>query len=75
MTRTFTTADADRLLGLADQFLEEWAESAIQSGKPDEEYEERNAAWQAIRPLLVAAPDLLESTVKFITICGILYLQ
>jgi hypothetical protein len=61
MTHTFTTADADRLLGLADQFLEDWAENAIQSGKPDEEYEERHAEWQAIRPLLVAAPQLLEA--------------
>jgi hypothetical protein len=61
MTHTFTTADADRLLGLADQFLEDWAENAIQSGAPDEEYEERHAEWQAIRPLLVAAPDLLKA--------------
>jgi hypothetical protein len=43
MTHTFTTADADRLLGLADQCLEDWAEHAIQAGKRDMEYEERNA--------------------------------
>jgi hypothetical protein len=61
MTHPFTTADADRLLGLADQCLEEWAENAMQSGTPDEEYEERNAEWQAIRPLLVAVPQLLDA--------------
>jgi hypothetical protein len=58
MTRTFTTADADRLLGFADRYLEDWAEDAIQAGERDEIYEERNAEWEAIRPLLVAAPDM-----------------
>jgi hypothetical protein len=61
MTRTFTTADADRLLGFADRYFEDWAEDAIQAGERDEVYEERHAEWQAIRPLLVAAPDLLEA--------------
>jgi hypothetical protein len=62
MTYTFTTADADRLLGLADQFLEEWVENAIQAGpERDMEYEARNAEWQAIRPLLVAGPDMHEA--------------
>ena len=61
MTHTFTTADADRLLGLADRYLEDWAEDAIEAGERDEVYEERNAEWQAIRPMLVAAPDLLEA--------------
>jgi hypothetical protein len=64
MTYTFTTADADRLLGLADQCLEDWAEDAIQAGERDMEYEERNAEWQAIRPLLVAAPELLQALVR-----------
>jgi hypothetical protein len=64
MTYTFTTADADRLLGLADQFLEDWAENAIQAGARDMEYEERNAEWQAIHPLLVAAPALLQALVR-----------
>ena len=44
MTYTFTTADADRLLGLADQCLEDWAENAVQAGpERDMEYEERNS--------------------------------
>ena len=51
----FTTQDADRLLGLADQFLEDWEQS---EGKDDPECIERRAEWNAIRPLLVAAPAL-----------------
>jgi len=61
MTHTFTTADADRLLGFADRYLEDWAEDAVEAGERDEVYEERNAEWQAIRPLLVAAPELLDA--------------
>jgi hypothetical protein len=52
----FTTADADRLLGLADQFLEDWETN---EGKHDPECRERRAEWDAIRPLLVRAPRLL----------------
>jgi hypothetical protein len=54
----FTTADADRLLGLADQFMEDWALSAVEGGKRDTDYEERNAEWEEIRPLLMQAPAL-----------------
>jgi hypothetical protein len=32
-----STQDVDRLLGLADQFLDDWAEDAVQGGKPDED--------------------------------------
>ena len=60
-TCPFTTADADRLLGLADPFLENWAEDAIQSGERDEDYEQKQAAWQAIRPILVAAPNVIDA--------------
>jgi hypothetical protein len=52
----FTTQDVDRLLGLADQFLEDWEQN---EGKDDTECVERRAEWNAIRPLLVAAPTLL----------------
>lgn len=38
---TWTTEDVDRLLGLADQFLDDWAEDAVQAGQPDAEYEAR----------------------------------
>jgi hypothetical protein len=48
-TRTFTTADADRLLGLADQCLEDWAESARRHGEPADDCEERAAEWEAKR--------------------------
>jgi hypothetical protein len=56
----FTTANIDRLLGLADQFLDDWAEDAVQSGKPDADYEERTAEWAFIRPLLLLTPELLK---------------
>jgi hypothetical protein len=55
----FTTADADRLLGLADQFLEDWAESARRHGECGHDCEERAAEWETIRPLLASAPNLL----------------
>ena len=31
MTQQFTSEDADRLLQLADQFLEDWEEAALES--------------------------------------------
>lgn len=56
---TFSTSDVDRILGLADQFLDEWAEDAVQAGRRDPDYEERAEEWKTLRPLLVAAPTLL----------------
>lgn len=55
----FSVADADRLLQLADQFLDDWAEDAVQSGIRDPDYEERMDEWNAIRPLLAHAPAFL----------------
>lgn len=55
-----STQDVDRLLGLADQFLDDWAEDAVQAGKPDEDYEQRSKEWMAIRPLLISAPAMLK---------------
>ena len=57
-TQNFTSADADRLLALADQFLEDWESN---EGKHDPECKERRAEWDAIRPLLVRAPQLLKA--------------
>ncbi len=54
----YTSAEVDRLLGLADQFLNDWAEDAVQGGKRDTEYEERFAEWCAVRPLLLVATDM-----------------
>lgn len=51
----FSSTDADRILGLSDQFLEDWAGSK----KNDTDYIERRQEYDAIRPLLVAAPLLL----------------
>lgn len=56
-----TTEDVDRLLQLADAFLDQWAEDAVQSGERDPDYEELVDEWQALRPLLVAAPKLLKA--------------
>lgn len=54
----FTSEDADRLLQLADQFLEDWEEN---EGKEDPDCVERRKEWDGIRPLLAAAPLLLEA--------------
>ncbi len=55
----FTTEDADRLLGLADQFLSDMAEAAVRDGNPDTGYEQINAEWEAIRPLFEQAPAMI----------------
>ncbi|CAB3754359.1 hypothetical protein [Paraburkholderia humisilvae] len=55
----FSAADADRLLGLADQFLEDWKESDQErDGGLGPDLVERQAEFEAIRPLLVAAPEM-----------------
>jgi hypothetical protein len=56
-----TCEDADRVLGLGDQFLEDWALDAVQNGSPDPDYVKRSAEWKALRPLFVAAPVLLNA--------------
>jgi hypothetical protein len=67
--RTWSKAEVDRLLGLADQFLEDWAEDAVQSDKRDPEYEARNTEWSEIRPLLLSAPALLKGLQAIATFC------
>jgi len=57
-TQDFTSADADRLLGLADQFLEDWETN---EGSADPECKERRAEWDTLRPILVQAPLLLKA--------------
>jgi hypothetical protein len=57
-TGTFSAADADRLLGLADQFLQDWAETTRRHGEAADHCAERAAEWEAIRPLLQSAPTL-----------------
>ena len=61
--------DVDRLLGLADQFLDDWAEDAVQGGKPDEDYEQRSAEWKVIRPILVSAPAMFKELKEIGFIC------
>lgn len=60
----FSTADADRLLGLADQFLEDWKETDRddrRDGGADPELVERQTEFAAIRPLFVAAPEMFSA--------------
>ena len=52
----FTVEDADRLLGLADQFLEDWESG---EGRNAPECKERRSEWDAIRPVFANAPRLL----------------
>jgi hypothetical protein len=54
--QNFTVEDAGRLLGLADQFLEDWESD---EGKSDPECTELRSEWDAIRPVLANAPRLL----------------
>jgi hypothetical protein len=64
-----STQDVDRLLGLAAQFLDGWAEDAVQGGKPDEDYEQRSTEWKVIRPFLVSAPAMLKGLKEIAHIC------
>jgi hypothetical protein len=64
-----STQDVDRLLGLVNQFLDDWAEDAVQEGRPDEDYEQRSAEWAVIRPLLVFAPTLLRALKDIASLC------
>jgi hypothetical protein len=63
---SITPEDADRLLSLGDQFLEDWSEDAVQNGKRDSDYEQRINEWRQIRPLLAAAPKMLKSLLAVI---------
>jgi len=58
---TLTREDANRVLGLGDQFLEDWALDAVQNDSRDPDYEEQSAKWKTLRPLFAAAPDLLKA--------------
>jgi hypothetical protein len=66
---SWSSEDVDRVLGLTDQFLEDWAEDAVQSGQRDVAYEERSSEWSAMRPLLVAAPELLRGLKNIVCLC------
>jgi len=66
---TCSSADVDRPLDLADQFLDDWAEDAVQGGKPDEDYEQRSTEWKVIRPLLVSAPTMFKGLKGIAHIC------
>jgi hypothetical protein len=66
---SWPSEEVDRVLGLADQFLEDWAEDAVQAGQRDAAYEERSSEWSAIRPLLLAAPELLRGLKAIVSLC------
>jgi hypothetical protein len=63
MKRQFTTEDADRLLQLADKCLEEWEKNLDDLDRLEDvaEFRDRQREWDAIRPLLAQAPDLLDA--------------
>lgn len=56
--QSFTDEDAGRLLGLADEFMEDWEQN---EGDGDPECQERRKEYDAIRPLLASAPSLLDA--------------
>lgn len=66
----FTTEDADRLLGLSDQFLEDWEEVLDRDNEEDDGCKQRRLEYDAIRPLWVAAPALLEEFKRMLTESG-----
>lgn len=54
-----TRFDIDRILGIGDQFLQDWRESDRESGEPtDAALTERDSEWRVVRPLLVSSADL-----------------
>ena len=62
-----TTMDVDRVLGMADQFLEDWRESVDDDTARDSELEEREQEWSVIRALIlhrVNAHDALVSALQ-----------
>lgn len=63
MSIQHTSQDVDRLLGFADQFLENMAMHAgeNESEATDAECEAAAKEFAEIRPLLVAAPDMAEA--------------
>jgi len=65
----YSRTNVDRLLGLADQFLDDWAEDAVQGDKRDMEYEERSQEWAALRPLLLATPEMLRGLKGIVAFC------
>lgn len=65
----YSSADVDRLLGLADQLLDDWAEDAVQADERDPDYEERSREWAEIRPLLLAAPEMLRGLKGIVAFC------
>lgn len=62
-----TTQDVDRVLGMADQFLEDWRESVDDDTARDSELEEREKEWPVISALIlqrVNAHDALVSALQ-----------
>lgn len=59
----------DRVLGMADQFLEDWRESVDDDTARDSDLEEREQEWGVVRPLIlqrVNAHDTLVSALRTI---------
>jgi hypothetical protein len=70
MKTHFTYEDVARLLGLGDQFLDDWEENEGADPSSDcyAECKARRQEWDAIRPLLLAAPGLLKTLQDELTV-------
>lgn len=64
--KTFTREDVGRVLGLADQFLEDWEATLDDINEPDERdrMNDVRGLYEQIKPLLLAAPELLQFAIN-----------
>lgn len=60
--KKITSEDVDLIVGIADQFLEDWRTSDTDQPESDRDpaLPERENEWDTVRPLLVAAPQLAD---------------
>jgi hypothetical protein len=54
-----TPEEVDRILGVGDQFIEDWEDDKSKDEECNANCAERRHEWDTVRPLLVAAPTLL----------------
>jgi hypothetical protein len=60
MTSETRVQTCDRLLGMADQFLEDWRVSASEDGREDADLDEREREWEANRGYILACVNALQ---------------
>lgn len=66
--KKITSEDVDLIVGIADQFLEDWRTSDTEQPESDRDLAlpERENEWDTVRPLLVAAPQLADLLEKML---------